>query len=264
LSRSGFAEREGGRLRAASLGFLFVVAAVATVVVLAFLPHPAFAAAATETNWTCASTAAGATCNTNYSVPNGCEMLDGVAGYTNIAAADFDVLPAKTGTDWPIAPVSRADAGNSVGARWDISAFDNTTVIVQITNSDSTSRTPSASVWCDGDPTLVNVDGLASVNVTQVGSFAVTSGSVPALKVDAGTPTVKLSQDSTDNDVDATVVGTPNFACASGCDASLSSGGYSSLNLTWWGVWFLCGLVLMLLLAPAWMRAFPWGRSGGV
>jgi hypothetical protein len=234
------------------------------LVVLAFPRSSLAANPATETNVTCASTAAGAVCNTNYSVPNACSTLTIAAGYTNIAAADLDFIPPKTGTDWPMPPLQSIDAGNSVSRRYDVTPFANQTVIIQITNSDSTSRTPSFSAWCEEDPSLVTVDGLASVNVAQIGSFAVTSGSVPAVKVDAGTPTVKLSQSSTDNDVDATIAGTPNFACSSGCDASLSSGGYSSLNLTWWGVWFLCGLVLMLLLAPAWMRAFPWGRSGGV
>jgi hypothetical protein len=35
------------------------------------------------------------------------------------------------------------------------------------------------------------------------------------------------------------------------------------LDLTWWGIWALTGLTLVLLIAPAWRRVFRWGTSGG-
>ncbi len=35
------------------------------------------------------------------------------------------------------------------------------------------------------------------------------------------------------------------------------------LDLVWWGEWFACGLLLVLLIASSWRRLFNWAASGG-
>jgi hypothetical protein len=34
------------------------------------------------------------------------------------------------------------------------------------------------------------------------------------------------------------------------------------LDLAWWGMWAVAGLLLLQIIAPAWRRVFTWGTAG--
>lgn len=40
--------------------------------------------------------------------------------------------------------------------------------------------------------------------------------------------------------------------------------GENQMGLSWAGIWFVGGLIIVALIAPAFHRAFPWGRAGGI
>ena len=44
---------------------------------------------------------------------------------------------------------------------------------------------------------------------------------------------------------------------------SLDDSASNRLDLAWWGEWAVVGVLLAMLVAPAWRAVFPWGKSGG-
>lgn len=53
----------------------------------------------------------------------------------------------------------------------------------------------------------------------------------------------------------AGITSNPSGALSTQGDSTPTS---DQLNLVWWGVWFLCGLVTMSLVQPYWDRLFNW------
>ena len=50
---------------------------------------------------------------------------------------------------------------------------------------------------------------------------------------------------------------------SSSTTATLSPSDHDALNLTWWGIWALVGLVLVLLIADRWFKAWSYeGKLG--
>lgn len=139
------------------------------------------------------------------------------------------------------------------------------------TNSGTTATLYAGS----GRPALLSVveqssaaSSVALHDLTDVNDAGKTAGSV--LKYDTATSKWIVGTDSTSSGGGTTVA-------TDGCDGTASANTQcvqlaapvelqqdttDRLDLLWWGVWFLAGLTLMVLLAPSMERAFRWWQGG--
>jgi hypothetical protein len=69
-------------------------------------------------------------------------------------------------------------------------------------------------------------------------------------------------------EIDAKLDGPLSVTCDATCassatTATLSTSDHDALNLTWWGIWALVGLMLVLLIADRWFKAWSYeGKLG--
>lgn len=178
--------------------------------------------------------------------------LTGAAGTWSHFALAENTLGGAWSTELPALRVlvNNADSANNYEATYDVGGLSS--INVGLTNSTGSARTATVWVYCRAAVAgTVKLDASANtVKIDSAGNGVHLSGpgaNVVQLDGAGGTQNVNVTNASAIPVHDAT---------ASSGTLALSADDSSRLDLTWWGVWAIVGVLFALMIAPLFVRTF--------